>query len=391
MELIVQHSDTTHWRHKKVLPGGYDDVHALVPLARKARDLEVEFSWFFSEGQLQQLRKAVFHWAQQVQGRYRCFDALVLAAINDCLDDRRTEYSLVIPPNATDLGYSVTCSREADEACCLAGHATFDVVFGYGRVCADKTSETCRRMDEALRSKLANTVGSLGWDVWRLQKKSLKPVLNVLYGLPSDYGIHDLPVVGPPLEIALDFDGPFSLFEEGGSPNLFTSPIAERVGVYIWTIKAGERRLPWYVGQTRRGFAVRTGEHVSRFLSGGHNIYDATQLSEGRRELLWCPHTRHHQWPQTLPAFLAGLDQYQPAVLAMLRLVEVHCAPLNCEASVLDRVEGALGRHFRNLEEEGKSLFSRDIHFPPRMPTDGHLRLRLKTAGIEGLPDVLEE
>lgn len=73
---------TTRWRDQPIVPNDYEDVPALVKLARRARGLVVEFDWAFSRDDLQRLRRAVYEWGSGVRGAYRCFDARVPAAIN---------------------------------------------------------------------------------------------------------------------------------------------------------------------------------------------------------------------------------------------------------------------------------------------------------------------
>ena len=385
----ANNTNTTQWRDKKILPDGYEKVELLIPLVRKARQLLVDFDWVFTRDDLCQLREAVFGWGHAVKGRFQAFDALVVAAINDCLDEHDTIYELQVPTNASGW-CQVTCV-ERDGVFHLSGYANFDVIFGYGRVCSDDTSVTRLRMSTELRARLVATVGSLGWDILRLQEPRLRPVLNTLYGLPPDYAPVIGPVINPhlpSLEVAVGFQGPFSVFESDDSRNLFTAPTADKIGVYLWTINVNGRRLPWYVGQTRRGFAARMGEHLANYLSGRYSVYRAEDLAQGRYHVLWRPNKGSAQWPHTLPQFLGDFDRLKPDLMAMLRLVEFHCAPLDCEKHVLDRVEGTIGRYFKNRpEREVHSFFSPSIHLPSHIPIDRRVKISVTSeAEICSLP-----
>jgi hypothetical protein len=71
---------STRWRGEPITPESYEDLAALVRLARKVRAQIVEFEWELSRDELERLREAVHFWGDPVQGRYRKFDAQVLAA-----------------------------------------------------------------------------------------------------------------------------------------------------------------------------------------------------------------------------------------------------------------------------------------------------------------------
>ena len=94
-------SITTAWRDEPLLPGKDDDLATLVRKARAARGRTVGFDWRLSPEELRCLRQAVHHWGSTVRGRYKLFDARVLAAINAALDEPDSAYVLV-EPRASD-------------------------------------------------------------------------------------------------------------------------------------------------------------------------------------------------------------------------------------------------------------------------------------------------
>ena len=107
---------TTRWRDQPVIPtpSDYEDIARLVKLARKTRGRIVEFEWVFTREDLCSLRRAVYEGGSLVVGGYKCFDARVLAAINDALGDTRSIYVLNEPKNTQSLNAKVSCVREGD-------------------------------------------------------------------------------------------------------------------------------------------------------------------------------------------------------------------------------------------------------------------------------------
>jgi hypothetical protein len=172
------------WRDEPIVPSTYDDLVALVKLARRVRNHVVEFEWVFEEEDLRRLRSAVFHWSTGTRGRFKCFDARVLRAINDALGEEDTVFALEEPRGVADLEAAVSCER-AGSAFRLRGHATFDVVFGYG------TPGTAPdvRLGPVAAATLVEAVGQLGWDLSRFADPRLNPARNALFGLPLDYGV----------------------------------------------------------------------------------------------------------------------------------------------------------------------------------------------------------
>ncbi len=132
--------NTTHWRQQPLLPADYYDLASLVKLARKARGKTIDFDWALTRPDLLSLRRAAYEWGSPVQGRYKAFDARVLAAINTTLGEPDSIFSLNAPPNSDRLDFAVSCIP-ADVGFRLFGHAPFDVLFGYGlhRTCVSQS------------------------------------------------------------------------------------------------------------------------------------------------------------------------------------------------------------------------------------------------------------
>ena len=203
------------------------------------------------------------------------FDARVLTAINHALGETDSPFILNEPKNGQETDCQVSCVSD-DDCFRLQGHAPFDIVFGYGSAGVEQDPGS---IGPTARETLANAVRMLGWDPLRLLENRFQPVVNALYGLSLDYSIQGTkPPAEPAIDVDVHFHGPFAAVDDGERPCLFTDEIAVRVGVYLWTIDVGGKERPWYVGQTRRGFGERMGEHLTEFLCGGYPIYDAAAL-----------------------------------------------------------------------------------------------------------------
>ena len=388
---------TTRWRGDPILPDGYEDVARLVALGRKARGRIVEFDWSFSLEDLRRLRHAVFEWGGNAAGRYRGFDARVLAAINSALGEDDTVFVVNEPPKQYDLDGKVSCIAYGGSYR-LYGHAPFDVVFGYGQSAVTDKPETRTRLGDVAGATIAAAVGQLGWDLHRLAEERLRPVRNVIYGLPVGYDIGTESAAvkpasesGPPIDVPVHFQGPFAAVEDADCPCLFKVPIAAQSGVYLWTIAVAAGDRPWYVGQTRRGFGRRMGEHVANYLSGQYSTSDAKALAEGRNDITWRADEGNARWPQTLPSFLRDFETRAANLIGLIRLLRFHVAPLEGDAHLHDRIEGVIGRHFKaHFDPDLRDFFAPGIRLPSKVPFDTALRLVLSSeAPIAGLPENL--
>jgi hypothetical protein len=358
-------------------------------LARKARGCIVEFDWDFSRDDLHRLRRAVFEWGSEDAGRYKCFDARVLLAINNALRETDTVFHLNEPKNSDGVDCKVSCVGDGDRFR-LRGHAPFDIVFGYGCAGIENDPVLSARLGPSVQETLASAVGMLGWDLRRLQESRFQAVKNVLYGLPASYGIQETgPAVGPAIDVNVHFHGPFAALDDGGYRCLFDDELAESTGVYLWTINVGSRELPWYVGQTRRGFGIRTGEHIASFLSGQYTTYDAAALSRG--EYRRFAGTGEGSWPKTLPSLLQNYERVMPNIISLIRLIRIHLAPLADDAYLRNRVEGAIGRHYQaHPDPQLRDFFTPGHRVPAAIPFDKPVRLVLSSdAPVAGLPQHL--
>ena len=380
---------TTRWCDHEIVPADadYEDVPGLVKLARRARQQVVEFDWAFSRDDLQRLRQAVYEWGSRSQGSYRRLNARVLAAINEALGESDTIFALNEPNGEGWLECTVTCVRDGD-GFRLRGQAPFDAVFGYGEVGLQESGPGRALLGPTVKATLADSVGKLKWDLGRLQERRYQPVRNAMYGLRVNYGCAEVPVsVGPEVRVDLSFQGPFAAVDDGGCRCLFTESIADRSGIYVWTIEVDGAARPWYVGQTRRPFKQRMGEHLTKMLAGEYPPHDPEALRRGDSGRL-CKGAGALSWPLTIPVLLRNWEALAPEIMAVIRLLRIHLAPLEGDAHLYDRVEGAIGRYYKSHPlPELSNFITPGLRLPAAIPGDRPMRLAATSeAPIAGLP-----
>lgn len=382
---------TTRWRDQPIIPKDWEDVASLVKVAREVRDRIVEFDWAFTRGDLRSLRRGVYEWGIRTVGRYKCFDARVLAAVNEALGETDTTFVLQEPKNSQGSDCNASCVGDGD-LFRLRGHAPFDIVFGYGSAGVGQNLAGSALLGPTVQKTLTDAVGMLDWDLRRLQEERFRPVRNALYGLRLDYGP---PIVesshGPEMDIEVHFHGPFSALDDLGCRCLFADEMTARSGVYLWTINVNGKERPWYVGQTRRGFGQRMGEHLAGFLSGQYTTYDPAALSRGEHRL--ASGAVKGMWPQTFPSVLRNYESLMPNITGLIRLIKFHLAPLVGAPHLHDRVEGAIGRYYKaHRDPELREFFSPGLKLPAAIPYDNPIRLVLSSeTPLAGLPSEIRE
>jgi hypothetical protein len=317
-------SNTTRWRDSPVVPDRYDDLPSLVKVARNARGRIVFFDWGFSPVDLLGLRRAVYEWGSRYAGRYKSFDARVLAVINQALGDSSSVFVLNEPKNIPPPDAEVACTRVGDRFR-LQGYAPFDIVFAYGSAGVGQSLPEHVYLSPAAQQTLVSAIEDLNWDIKLLQQEKFRAVRNALYGNALSYGVTDTSVdVRPHRDVPVHFFGPFSAEGVESCRCLFSDPLSAKTGVYLWTVNVGGEERVWYVGQTRRGFGQRMGEHLGGYLSGAYTTYDAEALSHGEHRAARI--VGEQMWPQTLPAFLRDFEQLTPNLIALLRMMRFHLA-----------------------------------------------------------------
>jgi hypothetical protein len=391
-------ASTTRWRDEAdqaLRPAEYGDVATLVALARRARGRVVELDWAFGVDALRELRDAVFQWGSHVTGRYRVFDARVLAAINTALGEHDTIYVLSERKNAPTVDCAVSC-RTDGIGFRLTGHAPFDLVFGYGHGAVTAGPTTPWKLGDDVRSVLVDAVRQLGWDLPKLVEPRLGDVLNAMFGLPLGRGVQASPAADQaPLDVEVRFEGPLTVMPEGDPHCLFTHDLADDNGIYLWTFPVNGKYRPWYVGQTTAGFATRISQHIQGCLSGQYEVVDLQKLAAGELIVAWHPQSGSRSWLASLPKYLEAHADVAPKVVEMLRHSRFFLANLGDDKRTLNRVEGAIGRYLKTAEQNSeRRFFGPGLKLPSRITNDRPLRLRIsisRNVAIEGMPGELTE
>ena len=380
-------TSTTRWKGKAHVPESYE-LEPLVKLARKARGQSVEFDWTFNRKDLERLRAVVHDSAIENRGRYRGFDASVLRVINEALGESNSRLSVADSMKTGKKTFAIRCAQDGEEYR-LHGDAPFDVVLGYGL--ASHTERWKAQLGQAATETLASAVGLLGWDLLRLQEESLRPVRNTLFGFGVAYKMsRATPASGPAIEALVHFSGPFSALEGQDYRCLFTDDVGSQKGVYLWTLAVNGVEHAWYVGQTRRGFAQRMGEHVSGYLSGTYGVPDVQALLRGKH-LLVNREIGDERWPQCIPSILRNWRTVMPQVEELIQRLRFHVAPATGSEHLYDRIEGAIGRHYKfHADDALRGFFTPGLKLPAEIPGDRPLRLTLSSdMSIAGFPATL--
>lgn len=86
---------------------------------------------------------------------------------------------------------------------------------------------------------------------------------------------------------SFQFFGPFSWRESSRSRIGLTAPdlgsLADRGGVYLWTVPVNGMERVLYVGITAKSFKKRLSGHLSEQTTGNYGVYDPDELRRGRR------------------------------------------------------------------------------------------------------------
>jgi hypothetical protein len=118
---------------------------------------------------------------------------------------------------------------------------------------------------------------------------------------------------------------------------------------------------------------------------------DPGALSRGENRLL--TEELASDWPGTLPVLLRDGQRLTQDILATIRLLRFHVAPLTGDEHLHDRVEGAIGRHFKTHPlQELRAFLTPGLQLPSAYPGDQPIRFELSSeAPIAGLPlEILE-
>jgi hypothetical protein len=168
--------------------------------------------------------------------------------------------------------------------------------------------------------------------------------------------------------IQVGFRGPYSWPGTTNAPSIFSAPIGQSCGLYVWSIRVGEQEIIYYVGITTRRFRDRFREHLGEHTSGGYHLYDPEAFTRGIKKQLWPG--RFGSIGRSSQEFMENFEQFAPAIAALARLYRFHVAPLAPDGRTLERVEAALANYLYDSPGIVGDFQDRGIHYRPRWPSE---------------------
>jgi hypothetical protein len=149
--------------------------------------------------------------------------------------------------------------------------------------------------------------------------------------------------------IVLAFAGPFGWLRDRDVPCIFDAEVAQQPGIYLWTVRAPDGDLVYYVGETGRSFAVRMNEHLRDQLAGAYRIFEPSGFAQGRKEIVWRGLVGRDR-ERSLSDFASRLSELAPVLTSFLPLVRFFVAPIEYETTMRRRIESELADHFYRQE-----------------------------------------
>ena len=186
--------------------------------------------------------------------------------------------------------------------------------------------------------------------------------------------------------INIEFFGPFSWTCRTDTESIFIADIAQKSGVYIWTIKHNDAELIYYVGETGRSFSIRMLEHFKEHMSGAYHLYQPDEFRHGGKVMVW-PGRFDTERKTTIAEFLENYSiLYQP-IEELARLYRFFVAPLECERRLRERIEACLAKHLYAQEGVIGEFQDKGIKYHARLESETPMQVTLKSSvNLLGVP-----
>ena len=160
--------------------------------------------------------------------------------------------------------------------------------------------------------------------------------------------------------------------------SLYNEKLTWEPGIYFWTFQIESSHYVNYIGISSNSIAYRQSEHLSKFLSGGYDIYDLNSLLNGKIERAYSPG--------------AGSEEFNKNYEQLEEQLNKLCfffAPIDVESSTLKRIETAFITNVRNSDDNSKILDNGNVSRYKRDDEEA-IMLTIKTPTlIKGIPDSL--
>lgn len=185
--------------------------------------------------------------------------------------------------------------------------------------------------------------------------------------------------------ITVRFVGPYERCSETADV-LADYPYSQQRGIYFWAVQMlGDQYRISYIGITKRSFYHRTKAHTINQLGGLYGIYDAEAMRCGELKVLWGGLWGRGRLDK-LPEFIKQYETLALHAKASLSVQKLFVAPLQCEARLMVRIEGAMTAVLRE-RREASSLLPAGIRYGCRGHAEVPVNIRFELpCVVQGLP-----
>jgi hypothetical protein len=179
----------------------------------------------------------------------------------------------------------------------------------------------------------------------------------------------------------VEIEGPYGWPRfEGSQSKLPITP-----GVYLLTFDYKDGFIPYGFGITRRPMRKRFLEHTREYVTGNYNILELDAAQHGTRKIAW----KGWGWtPEKRADFEARKSQIVLLAHQQMSATRIFIMQLGVEPRLLERMEGALGKHFYQNKE---GLCDRGMLLMPRWGKEEPISVTFQSGPIlYELPSQLE-
>ena len=189
--------------------------------------------------------------------------------------------------------------------------------------------------------------------------------------------------------IIVEFYGPFSWHGLDETIYIFDHDLAQRSGVYLWTVKHQGLELVFYVGETGRSFVTRMYEHYTEQISGGYSIYDPDQFKKGKRVLIW-PGRYGSNKNLSISDFLIKMESSPEKMFKFIKLLRFWLAPLEVENRIRERIEAGIAKYLQSLDGYVGDFQDKEVRYRGRSENEPPILITISSpVKIAGLPETL--
>ncbi len=193
------------------------------------------------------------------------------------------------------------------------------------------------------------------------------------------------------MDIDVEFQGPLAWVRVSGAEFIFEADVAQKTGVYLWTVETADGFLIWYVGETGVSFHQRMKEHFKEQLSGMYMLYDPEAFIRGEKLLVWEGMYRKGE-ERRVPEYLEAFPAMSSAMANFAKQIRFFVASLDGEPRLRKRVEAGIAKHLYEQPGVVGQFQDTGIQYQDtRWPDEDPLSVRVRCdCVLRGLPDLLE-